>query len=545
MATRTALLNWNVINRDCDFSKHIEAVSEPWVINWLAVTSSSVAVWKAFVKCERANGDVIYALVYNSSAQSISWDWDVYIEVSQEIIDNGELWNEDWTGIADIKVWTLPSKNALWLATISSWVVTDKRNMIKKVGELLEMINANIADIEDLDERVEHLEELDAIDHLEESWIAGELYTLNDTLFNQNAPTYSNSSWDVNIGDVEANTQIHIQAMWSGTASNQLKLKLKMVWSSTQNLTVEVRKWVQVTVTADREAYRYWDEVVASWSVPYTSIGSSYSEITVTLDSDFWWTKGELLDVVLYIDTVNASNYYCVACDSTQYSEWFGYVAVNWTTRERTKLMPYLLSNWFLDSLLVKVDNKVVIPNNTTVVNDTNTYTHTGDSSPSTILTYKNETWVDLKIYSLSCQAYESTYTAHGYIYTYIDGTLIGTTRVDNEMPYQSKGLLYNIVLKNWQTLKVEILGWQNRTITVKDIQLVFSSRLKNNTTSISWKPNDIKSLWNLATMTIFGVLWWEAFLWVETTEHTTWYITPWNCVWFLQIWKYKIPYYL
>ena len=69
MATRTALLNWNVINRDTDFSKYIEAVSEPWVIEWLTVSSTSVAIGKAFVKCERTNGDVIYAIVYNNSAQ--------------------------------------------------------------------------------------------------------------------------------------------------------------------------------------------------------------------------------------------------------------------------------------------------------------------------------------------------------------------------------------------------------------------------------------------------------------------------------------------
>jgi len=49
MAIRTALLNWNVINRDADFSKYIETVSEAWVIEWLAVSSSSVAIGKARV----------------------------------------------------------------------------------------------------------------------------------------------------------------------------------------------------------------------------------------------------------------------------------------------------------------------------------------------------------------------------------------------------------------------------------------------------------------------------------------------------------------
>jgi hypothetical protein len=55
--------------------------------------------------------------------------------------------------------------------------------------------------------------------------------------------------------------------------------------------------------------------------------------------------------------TVNASNYYCVACDSTQYSEAFSYVSVNGSTRARSKLMPYCISDGFAQSLLVKVNN--------------------------------------------------------------------------------------------------------------------------------------------------------------------------------------------
>jgi len=57
-------------------------------------------------------------------------------------------------------------------------------------------------------------------------------------------------------------------------------------------------------------------------------------------------------------------------------------------------------------------------------------------------------------------------------------------------------------------------------------------------------RTNDILWLWELWTMTIFWVYNWEFFAWIETTEATTWTITPWNFVWYLQIWDYKIPYY-
>ena len=349
MATRTALLNGNVINRDTDFSKHIEAVSEPWVISWFAVSSSSVAIWQAFVKCERTNGDIIYAVVYNNSAQDISGDGDVYIEIPQELIDNWELANEDWSEIAEIKVGTMPAKNALKLAVKSWSTITDARNMIKKSGELLALINQNIEDIEDLDDRVEALEEAGAINHLEESWIVGELYSLTDDLIIQYAPSLSNSSVDCKVWDVNDNKQIHIQRIASWTVGNTLKLKVKKIWSPTTNLIVEVRKWVQVTVTANQEAYWYGNEVVASWSIPYSEIASTYAEKTITLNNNFWWTKWELLDIVVYQadNIVNASNYYCVAWDSTQYWEAFSYVSVNGNTRARSKIMPYCIWSWF------------------------------------------------------------------------------------------------------------------------------------------------------------------------------------------------------
>ena len=540
MAIRTALLNWNNISRDTDFSKYIESVSEPWVIEWLEVSATKVWIWKAFVPCLRTNGETIYALVYISSEVSISGNGDVFIEVSQTYIDDWELANEDWTGIATIQVWTMPSKNALKLATITSWTPTDARNMIPKVWELNTQIESIFDSLEDLDERVEALEEAGAIDHLEESGLVWELYTLSDTLFKQNTPTLADSTLDCNVSDTSANTQIHIQRIGSGVASNQLKLKVKMVWSSTQNLKVEVRKWVQVTVTEWVEAYWYWNQVIASGSIAYSDISSDYAEKTITLDNNFWWTKGELLDIVVYMDTVNASNYYCVACDSTQYSEWFGYVSVNGSTRTRSKLMPYGISEGFAQSMLVKTKSGVV--EELAKLTSSRIPWFPYSDIVSATLTKASKISISWLI-NLSASSNNLSVAK-----VVIDGV--------NKKEYQvekNKDIEYlyedNVVYPAGTVVKLQGQTYNNTTTTFK--QAVINWILFDEVITIKGYPNWIKSLWDLGTITLYGIYNWEykgGIMQEESVLCSTWEITLWNAVWFVRVfynWKYiKIPYY-
>lgn len=544
MAQRTALLNWNNINRDTDFSKYIESLTTPWVIEWLAVTSSSVAIWKAWVPCERTNGDTIYALFYNTAAVSISWDGDVYIEVDQAIIDNWELWNEDGTGIAEIKVWTMPSKNALKLATISNWTVTDARVFIKKVDELNTEVQTIFTQLEDLDERVEHLEEADAIDHLEESGLVWELYTLNDTLFKQETPTLENSTLDANIWDVADNTQVHIQRIASGVASNQLKLKLKMVWASTQNLVVEVRKWSQVTVTANQEAYWYWSStVIASGSIPYTSISSDYSEITVTLNNEFWWTKGELLDVVLYMASVNATNYYCIACDETQYSEAFSYVSVNGSTRTRSKLMPYCISNGFAQSLLVKTKNDVV---GTIFYSNSGLGSYTSSATATATMPSDWFIAIDFEYY------WEwSGYRSNGTIQFYKSSPQVNLILIKwvasthSFMHYVS-----DIIYPSWTVININVSGGSSDyMVYAKNIKIrVAKTRLP---VVVSGNPTEVKSIWNMWYIIIYWKIWnsYKGGIMIDKdTSATTWAITLWDAVGYIKVNLngeiVKIPYY-
>lgn len=542
MAVRTALLNWNVINRDADFSKHIEAVSEPWVISWLAVSSSSVATWEAFVKCERTNGDTIYALVYITTAQSISWDWDVYIEIPQEIVDNWELASEEWTDIATIEVWTMPDKNALKLATKSWNTITDARNMIKKVGELLDLINNNVSDIEDLDERVEALEEAWAINHLEESWIVGERYTSTDKLFIQKTPALSDSVMDFgcNVWDVSANKEIHIQRIWSGVASNQLKLKIKKIWSPTTWLVVEVKRWTQVNATT-KEAYWYWwGDLIASGSILYSDISDTYTEKTITLNANIWWTEWELLDIVIYQtgSVVNASNYYSLACDYSQISEAFRFVSVNGSTRTRSSYMPYAISNWFMDRLLVKTKGWKVqyfYDNTTTKV------TWTGSKTVTYTVPVDWDFYCTVAGYSESWTGFDYSITVDWVWLTWTD-TNYATTKTAR--PY----IFVLRWLTAWKVITFTIASrgsWWNATYSYSKVELYKWEE-------VWWLPKSVRTIWNNWYITLLGKHIDDKFLWWimlgKDTVAGNWDIVLWNAVGYISVnfnWEViKIPYY-
>lgn len=516
MAVRTALLTSRNINLDTDFSKYIETVSEPGVITGFEVTASSVATGQARVPCIRTNLETIYAFVQNFNSVSISGDGYVIISIPQNIIDNGGG-NEDGTGIATIEVVNeLPAKNYLLLATITSGDVEDNRNMIPKVGELKTDIDSIFASIEDLDERVEALEEAGAIDHLEEMALVGEKYALTDTLFKQLTPKLADCTVDANVWDVAANTEIHIQRQGSKTPSNKLKLKLKAVGSPTTSVVVEVRKGIQVDVSSS-EAYWYWDEnnIIATGSLTSSSFTTDYAEVEFTLDANFGGTEWELLDVVVYQSagsgaTVNASNYYVLACDSTQWSEAFSYVKVNWSTRSREKLMPYCVSNWFVQAMLAKVSSDYIFqePNidaGNVFISNTNITAHTfwqigSVTTPGGGGKYK---------YKLYAEFYGNGYSSASNtqsIYATIDG---GTRTLLERLPVIGDGnykRTYTIEAKTSIILE-SYNNMQNSASAIRiDAQTNKYSVWIPPKDGINGKPRELKEIWNKARTTIFWI---------------------------------------
>lgn len=532
MAVRTKLLSWRNINTDSDFSKYIETVSEPWVIEWLVLANSKIGVWKAWCPCERTNGETIYALVENFTEVSVTWPWHVIISIAQNYIDDWSLINEDWTNVATIEVVeTLPSKNYLELWEMSEqWLITDKRNMIKKVWELTTLIESLTTRVNNIDERVEHLEEAWAIDHLEEQGLVWELYTMNDTMFKQNTPKLSECTVeDCKVWNTAANTEIHIQRIASWTASNKLKLKVKAVWSPTTTLKVEVRSWVQVTVTEDTEAYWYWDDeaILATWSIAYSAITTDWQELEVTLDSAVWGTKGDLLNIVCYQESswsvvVNADNYYILACDSTQWSEAFSFVSVNGSTRTRSKLMPYCISDWFAQSLLCKTSTTRVYG----YVNGTTEYWE----KYYTAYWRSADTWVDDEIVITNSQSSTMTVSFNSW---YHCGNWSDWLRLvpyyklwDNDMvalQYATSGTpptnnITNLSLPSWKSLKWR---YQNNFSYWTQTRETWITRKRLNVT-LAWNIDIYKNAKIVSYPRILKTLW-ETWFVTTLWRHVDW----------------------
>lgn len=192
-------------------------------------------------------------------------------------------------------------------------------------------------------------------DHLEEDFILWEKYTTWDQLIPYKPWNYNSYDIEWNIWDIYANKEIHIQRIGSGTASNQLKLKMKKFWAPTTSVVVEVRKGIKVDVS-DREAYRYGGEVVATTTIAYTEFTTNWKEFTLTLNNNFWQIRGELLNIVIYQEwgIVDAGNYYQIACLASSYSEAFSFIAVNWLSRIRYLATLYWKSDGFVDTVLIK-----------------------------------------------------------------------------------------------------------------------------------------------------------------------------------------------
>lgn len=522
MSIRTKLLSWRNINTDSDFSKYIETVSEPWVIEWLQVSTNSVAVWKCWVPCERTNWETIYSLVENFSALTIdtSWTWYVIVEIGQTYIDDWSLINEDWTWVATIKVVSeLPTKNYLELASISSWTITDTRNMIKKVWELDTEIKTLTSFVDDIDERVEALEEAAAMDHLEEIWIVWEKYLLWDELFNQNTPNYNDSTVEANVGDISDNTEIHIQRQGSWVASNELKLKVKMAWSPTTSLVVEVRKWIKVNAW-DKEAYWYWDSENIIWTatIPYTSFSSDWNEITVELDNEFWWTEWELLDIVLYQSNwttviVNDTNYFVIACDSTQTSEAFSYVSVNWNSRTRSKDMPYCVSTWFLGVVLCKAFEMVDWYSNTVYASWP--FTKTLDNSQKQTSgwwvleenIYENNTSYTQKVKLAANPSSTFPYQSNSEWYAF--EIVWGSAGWSGSISVQRSGASWEITLNPWYHIRLRYRqsytsSW-SCTPNISNIQFMTSpTKVYYDYAPIRLLPMEEKDLWLKAKCNLF-----------------------------------------
>lgn len=167
---RASLINGNWLNLDADLSKHIETLTDPGVIEGFLIENNNILKpGKAWVKAIRSNGETIFVYVELKSDFSFSLtSGKLWIELSQEAIDNWLLNAEDGTGIASIKTWpSVPSQNFLLLASVTAGVVKDGRNLIPKVGQIAQRTTTLESKVEAQEQKVGKLEEAGAPDHLE------------------------------------------------------------------------------------------------------------------------------------------------------------------------------------------------------------------------------------------------------------------------------------------------------------------------------------------------------------------------------------------
>lgn len=327
---RASLINGNWLNLDADLSKHIETLTDPGVIEgFLIENNNTLKPGKAWVKAVRSNGETIFVYVELKSDFSFSLtNGKLWIELSQEAIDNWLLNAEDGTGIASIKTWpSVPSQNFLLLASVTAGQVKDERNLIPKVGQIAQRTTTLESKVEAQEQKVGKLEEAGTPDHLWIKAIVAEAFKENDEAYEYHLPLASEVVSDCPIWKTNLTKEIHIPRVSTGVSFNTLDLYLKKVGEPSQNLEVEIRKAKKVSSLGLE--FVVGNEVLATGSVRYSEITTAYQMKTITLSKEVSVVKDEFIIIVLKQQggTVNWSNYFCIWVSKNP-SLWYGVVCV-------------------------------------------------------------------------------------------------------------------------------------------------------------------------------------------------------------------------
>ena len=308
-------LNWENITYDHDISGLMRGLIDWGVIEGGTVVGNKLQPVQAIVPLVRSNGQKILAFFESDEMIDLptTGDYKVYIEVDQSKIDFGGNNAEDGTGIASIKTWpSVPSQNFLLLASVTSWVAKDERNLIPKVGQISQRTTTLEEKVSQAEQKVGKLEEAGTPDHLWIKAIVAEAFKENDEAYEYHLPLASEVASDCPIWETNLTKGIHIPRVSTGVSFNTLELYLKKVWEPSQNLEVEIRKakkvsslWLEFVVG---------NEVLATGSVRYSEITTAYQMKTVTLSKEISVAKDEFIIIVLKQQggTVNGSNYFCI-----------------------------------------------------------------------------------------------------------------------------------------------------------------------------------------------------------------------------------------
>lgn len=185
-------------------------------------------------------------------------------------------------------------------------------------------------------------------------------------------------------------------------------------------------------------------------------------------------------------------------------------------------------------SLLSKVWSDYSISDNTTVISWWNSWL----AQNSTI---KKEVWT---ITPTSKATYTFSWSHYKASWIYLDNERL--TYQDSNIDWPTT-LTATRILEPWNTYKVYAYAtssssyWNSQltNLTVKRTAILLKKEWLN------WKPSSVVGIWKMWYIPFFWIINNELNIWEEVNTAIAWSITLWQAVWYLKLWKYKIPYYL
>ena len=367
---------------------------------------------------------------------------------------------------------------------------------------------------------------------------------------------YEDAVWEFNIWDTEERKEVQLQAIANGQPFDELELKLGKGGLPTTNLIVEIKKAKLVVKEKDNKStwekwhtnfYSYWHwegGVLATAVIPHTQFAQEWNKLLARFDKTINLNAGDLAVITLrqQDSIINSANYYKIAYDAEELSEWFSIVTTN--PQKKWSIMPYYRSKGFVSRMLVcQTDKKVKhqLPQEKTVYTHGNYINKT--STPEVVF---NSSWVFKVKYHVSPDVW--TYAEWGKFTLYVNNVPLVTrsfswySRTGNEFwaedTFNAKKGKISLSHSWWGSVS-------NITVIATALQLEQKAGIKVYPRGYSLIGEKLKctSFW-------FHFDW--SWIWTFTEglskTVTTGNVTLWGALWFLPIQingqVYKIPVY-
>lgn len=531
-------LNWENITYDHDISGLMRGLIDWGVIEGGTVVGNKLQPVQAIVPLVRSNGQKILAFFESDEVIDLptTGDYKVYIEVDQSKIDFGGNNPEDGTGIANIKTWpSVPSQNFLLLASVTSWVAKDERNLIPKVGQIAQRTTTLEEKVATQEEKVGKLEEAGAPGYLSIKWYSKEDIALWDMVVVDN-PNVGELSATImlSVGDIEENQELHIQRIGSWQQLSSIKIPIQKIGNPSDGLLIQVMKSKEITINWKK--HRMGSGVVVATA---TVMARDIPSTMTVKDIDFSAVKLELgkkysIVVKRSGNVINNQNFYKIWCLGKRCSSSFELVFWGASPKIRNDFTPtiYAKSSAFFDRMFNK---------NTPMDAVIKTYN---------VDAYFSWGYHAQKTYNFTAEADIKQMTWSVAYHHNRDASITIT---------QNGKTLYNKTIPTWsgtytETFEIDIKSW-----TFQVIYYAYnSSTLKRGEKLLKWNgvpytAGQTATIWEQ----IEAIIYWE-FLdrligeQIDTTissSATTWWIPPANAVGYMSIlWpdgkKYKIRVY-